>query len=265
MENYLEQRIAAAKHYLAAESKHFPETAIILGSGLSSIGEKLGKQTIRYQDIPEFPIPSVEGHKGVLYLGENVAVLAGRFHYYEGYAMQDIMFPIFVLAKLGVKQFIVTNASGGINTTYTPGNLVLIKDHINMLGINPLRSIEIPGRNSIFVDMTDTYTKRLRQKVRDVWNSNIKEGVYAAMSGPTYETPAEIQMLRTIGADMVGMSTVPEVTAARALGCGVLGISCITNMAAGISGKELNHAEVVKTGKQAEADLTKLLKAFLEI
>jgi len=245
-----------------------PRSAVILGSGLSGIVEGLGFKEIPYSEIPEFPRPTVQGHKGLLCLSKDAAILAGRFHYYEGHPMDDVVLPIFFLKALGVENLILTNAAGGINTKYVPGDLVLIQDHINLMGTNAFigPNPEDPSGKPLgerFFDMSEVYSKDLRALAWSCAEKPLKEGVYAGLTGPSYETPSEIRMLKTLGADLVGMSTVPEATAARYLGMRVLGISCVTNMAAGISKTPLAHAEVVEVGKRAESELKALLLKVL--
>jgi purine-nucleoside phosphorylase len=246
-----------------------PKTAIILGSGLSGIVEGLGYKEIPYSEIAEFPKPTVQGHKGLLCISPDAAILAGRFHFYEGHPMDDVVLPIFFLAALGVENLVLTNAAGGINSSYTPGDLVLIKDHINLMGTNPFIGPNPEDKTGKphgerFFDMSEVYSKDLRALCASCAETPLAEGVYAALTGPSFETPAEIRMLKTMGADLVGMSTVPEATAARYLRMRVLGISCVTNMAAGISKEPLNHVEVLEQGKRAESELKGLLLKVLD-
>ncbi len=245
-----------------------PRTAVVLGSGLSGIVEGLGYEELAFKDIPEFPKPTVQGHKGVLCLSEKTAIMAGRFHFYEGYPMDDVVLPIFVLRAIGVKTIILTNAAGGVNKKYKPGDLVLLKDHINFMGTNPMigpnpSGIDGNPLGERFFDMGTTYTPELRDIARACATRTLHEGVYTAFSGPSYETPAEIRMVEAMGGDLVGMSTVPEAIAARYLGMRILGISCVTNMAAGISDEQLSHEEVVAVGKSVEAELKRLILDIL--
>ncbi len=261
------ERVARAAASIPGEYR--PRTAVILGSGLSGIVEGLGYREIPYSEIAEFPKPTVAGHKGVLCLSGKNAILAGRFHYYEGHPLDDVVLPIFVLRALGVENLVLTNAAGGINTKYVPGDLVLIQDHINLMGTNAFMGPNPRGTDGQplgerFFDMSEVYSKDLRALAWSCADRPLKEGVYAALTGPSYETPSEIRMLRTLGADLVGMSTVPEATAARYLGMRVLGISCVTNMAAGISKAPLSHAEVVEAGRKVESELKVLLLRILE-
>jgi purine-nucleoside phosphorylase len=260
----------AARVKRAAEvipRKFRPETAVILGSGLSGIVDGLGYEDIPFEAIPEFPKPTVQGHRGLLCLSAKNAIMAGRFHFYEGHPMDDVVLPIFVLAEIGVKTLILTNAAGAVNPAYAPGDLVLIRDHINYMGVNAFIGPN-PGSGGDalgprFFDMGTVYPKELRELVKSCAGRKLDEGVYCAFSGPSYETPAEVRMAGILGADLVGMSTVPEATAARYLGMRVLGISCVTNMAAGITESPLDHAEVVAVGKRVEAELKELLFSIL--
>ncbi len=241
-----------------------PGVGVILGSGLSSIADTIGGREIPYNRITEFPAPTVAGHRGTLFLSGKAAVMAGRFHFYEGHPIDDIVLPVAVLRKLGVHTLIVTNASGGINRSYRPGELVLIRDHINLLGVNPLCGPNDDSLGPRFSDMTEAYSGELRVLARETSKLDLAEGVYAALLGPSYETPAEIGMLAAIGADLVGMSTVPEVILARYLGMHVLGISCVTNLASGLGEGALDHTEVVATGKRVEQSLGSLIHAVID-
>jgi purine-nucleoside phosphorylase len=263
MERGFEQRLAAAAESLAAHGERKPSIGIVLGSGLGAFASSVRGAEIPYSSIRGFPLPTVAGHSGVLVLGGDLAVLAGRIHFYEGRPIDDVVFPVFLLNRLGVRVLIVTNAAGGINRSYSPGDLVLISDHINMMGVNPLRGPN-PGGGPRFPDMSAAYSSRLRAVAREASERPLAEGVYAAFPGPSYETPAEIRMLERIGADMVGMSTVPEVIVAGYLGMEVLGISCITNMAAGILEAPLDHSEVVARGKEAAPRFTRLLEQTVQ-
>ncbi len=242
-----------------------PRIAIILGSGLGAFAAELAESTATpYAGIPGFPPSTAIGHEGKLvvgYLGDlPVAVMAGRAHLYEGYSAQEVTFGVRHLHSLGIKTLVVTNASGGISFNMNPGDLALISDHINLQGSNPL-----VGPNSGFPDMTESYSKRYRtiaQQCAQAQGFTMPEGIYAAMLGPSYETPAEIRYLAAIGADLVGMSTVPEVIMANALGMHVLGISCVTNKAAGLGGK-LHHSEVLEVGRRSRDKFIALLRAVL--
>jgi len=244
---------------------------VVLGSGLSAFADTLCRPTeTLYADIPGWPRSTAIGHPGKLVSGKvgstDVIVLAGRAHLYEGYTPKQVTFGIYELARRGVRRVILTNAAGGINLAYRPGQLVLISDHINLLGVNPLTG---PNEDTVgprFPDMSDASSKAYREIAREVGTSlglTLPEGVYAAVPGPSYETPAEIRYLRAIGADLVGMSTVPETIAANYLGMKVLGISCVTNMAAGVNGGKLVHEEVLETGEQVKETLVALLGAVI--
>lgn len=244
-----------------------PKTAIVLGSGLGSLVDELqNKKAIPYTTIPNFPQTTVEGHQGNLVFGElaqvSVALMQGRFHVYEGWDVTDVVLPIRVLAKLGVKNIIVTNASGGIHSSYKPGDLAVITDHINMSGKNPLAGENDNSIGPRFPDMSHAYSPLLLETIESEAkkiNVDLQRGVYAWVLGPSYETPAEIRMLRILGADMVGMSTVPEVIAAVHAGLHVAGISCITNYAAGLVEQKLNHDDVKDVAQLAHEKFTKLL------
>ena len=232
---------------------------VILGSGLGWFADTLENRIEKpYSDIPGWPVSTAIGHAGKLVTGEldgvEVMVAAGRAHLYEGYTAQQVAYPVKELAWRGVTSLVITNAAGGINLSYQPGDLVLISDHINLMGVNPLRGAE-------FIDMSEAYSLEYREIAKQAGVT--KEGVYAALAGPSYETPAEIRYLRTIGADLVGMSTVPEVIAANHMGIKVLGISCVTNMAAGILPQKLTHAEVMETGERVKDKLAALLRAVI--
>lgn len=266
-------KLAEVRHFLMEKVNNQPEMGIVLGSGLGGFAEVMEETvSIPYRDIPHFPVSTVEGHKGELVFGKvngkSVVAMQGRFHYYEGYSMQEVTFPIRVMQVLGVTGLIVTNASGGINPSYRPGDLVLIKDHLNFMGENPLRGANLSSLGPRFPDLSEGYDLEWRQKAltaaREI-GIHPQEGVYAAMSGPSYETPAEIRYLRTVGADLVGMSTVPEVIAANHGGMRVLGISCVTNMAAGILPQRLSHAEVMETAERIEKQFIRFVQALVRI
>jgi len=239
---------------------------VILGSGLGWFADTLEHRTeTPYSQIPGWPVSTAIGHAGKLVSGRlgdtNVVVAAGRAHLYEGYTAAQVAYPIRELAWRGVTSLIVTNASGGINMNYKPGDLVLISDHINLMGVNPLTGANDEKLGPRFPDMSEAYSREYRKIAKQV--GSLQEGVYAALPGPSYETPAEIRYLRTIGADLVGMSTVPEVIAANHLGMKVLGISCVTNMAAGILPQKLTHHEVMDTGERVKDTLASLLRAVI--
>ncbi len=247
-----------------------PPIGIVLGSGLGPFADRVRGESVPYARIAGMPRPTVEGHSGTLRVNPTVAVLQGRVHYYEGHDIEYVVLPTFLLQRLGVKTIIITNACGGINRACSPGDLVLLRDHINLMGVNPLRGPN-PGLGPRFPDMTSAYSPRLRALAQEAWASvgggeagrpadvPLLEGVYAAMAGPCYETPAEIRMLAAIGADLVGMSSVPEAIAARYLGMELLGISCVTNCAAGILDQPLDHQEVIERGKEAAPRFARLL------
>lgn len=265
-------RINEARDYILEKVGIIPEIALILGSGLGEMAEEVeDKKIIDYKDIPNFPVSTVQGHKGRLVFGKmrgkKVAFMQGRFHYYEGYKMEDVVFPVWVFRALGVKKLIVTNAAGGINTSYRPGDLMLIKGHINYTNNNPLIGPNIEAFGPRFPDMSEAYSKELTDVVMKSAAENsitLQEGTYIYLTGPSYETPAEIRAFRILGADAVGMSTVPEVIAANHCGIKTAGISCITNMAAGILDKPLNHKEVMETADRVKENFTKLIKSVVE-
>lgn len=248
-------------------------TAIVLGSGLGAFADEVeGAVSIPYEQIPNFARSTVVGHAGRLVLGKLggsvIAVQQGRFHYYEGYEMDEVTLPVRTFGLLGVNNLILTNAAGSLNTDMRPGNLMLISDHINMMGVNPLCGANDDRFGPRFPDMTEIYTHKLQRTavaasdaMRDETDGPdiLQRGVYCALSGPTYETPSEIHLYRLLGADAVGMSTVPEAIAARHQGMNVLGISCITNFAAGMNDEPINHNEVMETGARAAETFKKLL------
>jgi purine-nucleoside phosphorylase len=249
-----------------------PETAIVLGSGLGDFADTLLEAIATpYGQIPHWPASNVVGHAGRLVIGnvagKRVAALSGRVHYYEGHDLGTIVFPIRVMGRLGVKRVILTNAAGGINTGFGQGALMIIDDHINLLGSNPLVGPNDDRFGPRFPDMSEIYSTRLRalaDEAARVKHVPVSHGVYVAVHGPSYETPAEIRFFRTIGADAVGMSTVPEAIAARHMGLEVLGISCITNMAAGVLPQPLVHDEVMETARRVRGSFIALLEGILE-
>ena len=257
--------------FLRKQTKVYPKVALVLGSGLGSFADQLtGAVRIPYTDIPNFPKPTAEGHAGKLVIGTlgtvPVACMQGRVHLYEGHTVRDVVFPVRALGRFGIKGLILTNAAGGINESYTQGCLVVLKDHINLQGVNPLIGPNEERFGPRFLDMTHAYFRPYRQITLDQGKRlgiDIFEGVYAACYGPMYETPAEIRFLRTIGADVVGMSTVAEVIAARHVGMRVLAISCVTNMAAGILDQPIDHLEVLATGERVKAKFMQLLESVL--
>ncbi|HYM59444.1 MAG TPA: purine-nucleoside phosphorylase [Thermoanaerobaculia bacterium] len=258
--------------YIRSKSSIQPKAGVILGSGLGNVVEAVAVESaIPYADIPGAKVSTVAGHSGRLILGHAgslpVAIMQGRVHFYEGYSMEDVLFLARVLGRLGIKQLVVTNAAGGVNTSYRPGDLMLISDHINFMGVNPLRGPNIDELGVRFPDMSEAYPADLRALAKDVAARQglaLQEGVYLGLSGPTYETPAEIRAFRALGADAVGMSTVPEVIAMSHMGIPVLGISCITNMAAGILKQKLTHQEVMDTTARVQTEFTALVLGVLE-
>jgi purine-nucleoside phosphorylase len=248
-----------------------PKIGLVLGSGLGAFADSLTEPTkVPYSEIPSFPQSTAIGHAGRLVIGNAgsvpVAAMQGRVHQYEGYSAQQVAFPIRVFARMEIKSVILTNAAGGINPGYSQGALVLIRDHINLQGTNPLAGPNDDRFGLRFPDMTHTYSREYREIAREEaarLGILLHEGIYAALLGPSYETPAEIEHLRRIGADLVGMSTVAEVIAARHMGLNVLAISCVTNMAAGILDQPLSHTEVMETGERVRSIFESLLKAVL--
>jgi purine-nucleoside phosphorylase len=261
----------AAARYVLSRTTLRPKVGLILGSGLGAFADELcDAVSTPYSQIPSFPQATAIGHAGQLVVGKTgeipVAVMQGRVHLYEGYTPQQVTFPVRVLGRMGVRALIITNAAGGINLEYKQGALVVITDHINLQGKNPLVGANDERFGPRFPDMTKAYTKSYRQNALSVAGSlgkMIYQGVYAGLLGPSYETPAEIRYLRIIGADLVGMSTVPEVIAARHMGIKLLAISCVTNMAAGILDQPIHHEEVLETGERVRGDFIALLKAVL--
>ena len=260
-----------ALKYLQKRTSVRPRVAVVLGSGLGGFEDELEDPVeVSYAEIPNWPRSTAVGHAGKLILGRlgsrEVAVLSGRAHLYEGYTPSQAVFGVRVMGKLGVRTMIFTNAAGGLNPAFQRGALVLISDHINLQGSNPLAG---PNDDSLvprFPDMTEAYSERYRKIAREAaagLGIRLHEGVYAALLGPSYETPAEIRYLRTIGADLVGMSTAAEVIAASHMGIQVLGLSCVTNMAAGLQTGKISHEEVLETGRQVRETLTRLLKAIV--
>jgi purine-nucleoside phosphorylase len=253
-----------------------PEIAVVLGSGLGALAEELKDSVvIPYADIPNFPRSTAIGHAGRLVIGRlangttgelTVAAMQGRVHQYEGYSSREAGFPVRVLRRLGIRSLVLTNAAGGIDAAYRQGALVLLSDHINLQGNNPLNGPNDERFGPRFPDMSEVYSRSYRRIALEAGRElglELREGVYAALRGPSYETPAEIRYLRAIGADLVGMSTVPEAIVARHMGIHVLAISCVTNLAAGMCEGEIDHAEVLETGKRVSATLLALLTAIL--
>ncbi len=271
MMNYYD-KLAEAASNVKARIGATPDVAIVLGSGLGDFTKALREAvTCAYTEIPHWPASAVIGHAGELVIGsmagKRVAALSGRAHYYEGHDLRSVTFATRVLGTLGVRTLILTNAAGGINLAFKPGTLMLIDDHLNLMGDNPLIGPNDDRFGPRFPDMTEVYSSRLRQIAADASAATgvaLAHGVYAALHGPSYETPAEIRYLRTIGADAVGMSTVPEAIVARHMGIDVLGISCITNPAAGVLPKPLVHDEVMEVARRVRAEFCALLEGIVE-
>jgi purine-nucleoside phosphorylase len=265
------ERADAAAKYILSKTALRPQIALVLGSGLGAFADEFsGATRIHYAKIPNFPRSTAIGHAGQLVIGKvgqvAVAGMQGRVHLYEGYSVKEVVFPVRVFARMGVKAVILTNAAGGIKPEFVQGRLVVIKDHINLQGVNPLSGPNDERFGERFPDMSVAYDRRFREMAVGEGNRlgiGMYEGVYAALSGPSYETPAEIRYLRSIGADLVGMSTVPEVIAARHCGMRVLGISCVTNAAAGILDKPLNSKEVLETADRVKGQFIALLEAVI--
>ncbi|MCX7923198.1 MAG: purine-nucleoside phosphorylase [Clostridia bacterium] len=270
MEEYVKKATETAE-YISGRIKTKPEIAIVLGSGLGPLVNEIEDVVnIDYKEIPNFPQTTVQGHEGKLVAGmlsgRPVLAMKGRFHHYEGYDISQVAFAVRVFKLLGINELLVTNAAGGINKSFKPGDLMLIKDHIGFFAPSALRGKNLDEFGTRFPDMSEAYSRALGEIAKKAAESkgfNLREGVYAFAQGPMYETPAEIRALSILGADAVGMSTVPEVIAARHAGMKVLGISCITNMAAGILDQPLNHEEVMETAKMVEENFTALVKEIV--
>lgn len=266
------KRLEKTVDYLKEKISDIPDVAIILGSGLGKLADLIeGKQEIPYDDIPNFPQTTVVGHEGKLIIGrlgsKNVLAMKGRFHYYEGHEMDVVVYPIRAFKLLGIKNLIVTNAAGGVNTGFVPGDLMIIKDHISFFSENPLRGENLDQLGPRFPDMSQAYDRNLiaiAEKAAQRLGISVQTGIYSYCKGPSFESPAEIRALRLLGADAVGMSTVPEVITARHMGMRILGISCITNMASGILDQPLNHEEVIETGKMVEKKFSSLVSEIVQ-
>ena len=265
------QRAERAAKFILSKTKSRPRIALVLGSGLGAFADEFtGAARIPYTKIPHFPRSTAIGHAGQLVIGKvgdvTVAGMQGRVHLYEGYSVKEVAFPIRVFSRMGVQAVILTNAAGGIRKEFSQGRLVVLKDHINLQGVNPLSGPNDEAFGPRFPDMTAAYDKTFREitlaEGRQL-SIELGEGTYAALAGPSYETPAEIRYLRSIGADLVGMSTVPEVIAARHSGMRVLGISCVTNAAAGILDQPLDHKEVLETAERVKSQFIALLRAVI--
>jgi len=265
------ERYKKAANFIEERLNTQPAVGMILGSGLGQMAEYIeGKRVIDYSDIPGFPVSTVEGHAGRLVAGElmgqRIIAMQGRFHYYEGYPMEQVVFPVRVMRLLGVKRLIVTNAAGGVKKGFKPGDLMVITDHINLMGYNPLIGTNVDEMGERFPGMTKAYDRDLIDTALGCAKGleiEVRQGVYCGVTGPSFETPAEIRMLGIIGGDAVGMSTVPEVITAVHCGMKVLGISCITNMAAGVLHHAPNHKEVLEVGKRVQEKFILLLKEIV--
>lgn len=263
--------MSLASEYIESRVTVWPKVAVVLGSGLGAFADTLKEPAvIPYSEIPEWPQSTAVGHAGKLVVGVSdgipVAALSGRVHSYEGYTAQQVVFGVRTLGILGIESLVLTNAAGGINPNYRPGELVLISDHINLLGQNPLTGPNDETLGPRFPDMSEAYSKQYREAAQQAGREmgmELAEGVYAALAGPNYETPAEIRYLRAIGADLVGMSTVPETIAANHMGLKVLGISCVTNLAAGVTDRKLDHKEVLEVGERVKDSMIELLRRVL--
>ncbi len=264
-------RAERAAQTISARATVKPRIALVLGSGLGAFADEFTDAVaIPYQEIPGFVSSTAQGHKGRLVTGNvdgiPVVAMQGRVHFYEGYSLEEVTFPIRTFKSMGIDTVILTNAAGGIDVQLTQGALMVISDHLNLMGVNPLRGANDDRFGPRFPDMTEVYSRELQELVTEEARRlgiTVRRGIYAALTGPSYETPAEIHMLRACGADAVGMSTVPEAIVARHLGMSVIGISCITNMAAGISEQAINHEEVMETGQKVKATFTQLLRQII--
>ena len=265
-------RVTETAEWLRAKAGAVPDVAVVLGSGLGDFADTLAERSVfPYAVIPHWPASAIVGHAGTLVVGtlagKRVAALSGRVHYYEGHDLRTVTFAMRVIGRLGIRTLILTNAAGGINVAFKPGTLMLMDDHINLMGSNPLMGPNDERFGPRFPDMTMVYSKRLREVAGEAARRRelaLGHGVYAAMHGPSYETPAEIRFLRTIGADAVGMSTVPEAIVACQMGIEVLGISCITNPAAGVLPEPLVHDEVMAVARRVRAEFGSLLEGIIE-
>ncbi|WP_100407069.1 purine-nucleoside phosphorylase [Bacillus solitudinis] len=270
MENLLE-KIKQSATYIESKLSKKPRIGLILGSGLGELADEVEQSVkIQYEEIPNFPVSTVEGHEGQLVLGQlhgqDVIAMQGRFHYYEGYTMQEVTFPVRVMKQLGVELLIVTNACGGMNKDFNPGDLMIITDHLNMTGSNPLIGSNVEELGPRFPDMSHAYTPEYISFVEEIAKKhkiNIQKGVYAGVTGPTYMSGAELIMLRKLGGDVIGMSTVPEVIVARHASMKVIGISCVTDMAIGEEISGITHAEVVEVANRTKPTFIKLIKEIV--
>ena len=267
----LYERAEHAARLIRARGREEARVAVVLGSGLGAFADELeDAESIPFAEIPGFARPTVEGHAGRLVTGRvsgvQVAAMQGRFHFYEGYTLEEVTFPVRTLGLLGARSLVLTNAAGGLNNSYEQGALILISDHLNLMGTNPLLGKNDERFGPRFPDMTEVYDREYQEaainEAREM-GLELRRGIYAALSGPSYETPAEIRMLRLLGADAVGMSTVPEAIVARQMSMRVLGLSCITNMAAGVLDKPINHEEVIETGERVRETFAELLRRVI--
>lgn len=267
----LYERAEHAARFIRSRVGEEVRIALVLGSGLGAFADALeDSQSISYSEIPGFARPTVEGHAGRLVVGRvggvEVAAMQGRFHFYEGYTLEEVTFPVRTLGLLGVRSIVLTNAAGGLNNSFEQGSLICISDHLNLMGVNPLVGKNDERFGHRFPDMTEVYDREYQDAAiceAHEMGVELRRGIYAALSGPSYETPAEIRMLRLLGADAVGMSTVPEAIVARQMGLRVLGLSCITNMAAGVLDKPINHEEVIETGERIREPFAELLRRVI--
>ncbi len=268
----VKRRVEEALEYIKKNVATMPEAAVVLGSGLGKVAEEMHDAVvIPYEEIPHWPRSTAPGHAGRLAIGllggKLVALMQGRAHYYEGYSMEEVTFPVRVFGRWGIPVYIATNASGGIHYGLRPGDLVLVCDHINFMGTNPLRGPNVEEWGPRFPDMTYAYDQRLLSLAEEVAAKEgilVKRGIYIAFPGPSYETPAEIRMARAMGADVVGMSTVPEVIVANHMGMKVCAISCVANYAAGMEAKRLTHEEVLAATEEASLRMARLLRGLIE-
>jgi purine-nucleoside phosphorylase len=261
------ERAEHAARFIRSQWNEDARTALVLGSGLGAFADDIADPTvIPYHEIPGFATSTVEGHAGRLVLGKigklPVVAMQGRFHFYEGYSLEEVVFPMRTFGRLGIKSVILTNAAGGINVSFDQGALMVISDHLNLMGVNPLRGENDSRFGPRFPDMSEVYTREYQEIVVEESRKmglEVRRGIYAGLTGPSYETPAEVRLLRTLGADAVGMSTVPEAIIARHMGIKVLGISCITNMAAGVIDEPIDHGEVMEVGLKVYVTFKELL------
>ncbi len=266
------ESVKKSADYIAGKIEKMPEIGLILGSGLGVLADEIENPvSIPYSDIPGFPVSTVQGHAGKLVIGQlsgkTVAAMQGRFHFYEGYTMETVTFPVRVMKLLGIEKLVVTNAAGGVNEQFSAGDLMLITDHINFTGTSPLIGANDERFGPRFPDMSSAYDKAYQEMAKQTAQQlgiSIQEGVYFGLTGPTYETPSEVKMVRILGGDAVGMSTVPEVIIANHCSMRILGISCITNMAAGILDQPLDHGEVIETTERVKKDFLRYVKELIK-